>query len=634
MGFYSRKFQPAELNYPIHDKELSAIIAALEHWRTEILSLQSQLKIYTDHHSLEYFMTTKVLTRRQARWAERLADYDFLIFYRSGKQSTKPDALTRRDDVYPSPGESFAANNPQNIQPLLRQSHLMAISTSEIASISSLELLAKIKDAQEQDDKISAILSDLRKGDYPGSEHYTLANDLVMFDHRILVPDLPELQTSIVRSRHDHPSAGHPGRTKTLQLIRRDFYWPRMTHYVDRYVANCFGCSRYKRPRRKPHGLLQPLPISDKPWKSISMDFIEQLPNSGGFDAILVVVDRFSKMAIFLPCTTTTTSEDLALLFIQHIFSKFGVPQDVISDRGSKFTSAFWTSIAKSLGLKSKLSTAYHPQTDGQTERVNQILEAYLRQYLSYQQDDWHALLPLAEFACNNSEHSSTQQSPFSVVLGFNPALDIDSSDLPSQRASDFVQVRRKAQEDARKSLDIAVTRYKHFADQHRIPAPQFQLGQRVWLDCRNIRTTRPSDKLSEKQLGPFTISKVISDTAYKLDLPDHLASIHPVFHVSLLTPASDQPVPGQVQEPPPAVQVEGQELWTVAEVQDSRIRHRRLEYLVLWDGFDQEGDRSTWEPMENLAEAPDVVADFHFRYPNKPKPQDLQKSTSRRTRR
>ena len=628
IGFYSRKFSTSELNYPIHDKELGAIISALEHWRPLVLSLTSQLRVYTDHHSLEYFMSTKVLTRRQARWAERMADYDFMVYYRPGKLSSKPDTLSRRDDVYPSDGGSFADHNPQNIQPLLRQSRLMAVSTSDFSILSSLELLTKITDAQKNDPEVQRIRETLDKDT---ESHYSIDQDRLLYDNRILVPDIPELQCEVVRSRHDHPTAGHPGRTKTLQLIRRDFYWPRMSALVDRYVATCHSCSRYKKPRRKPHGLLQPLPLSERPWSSISMDFIEQLPVSRGFDAILVVVDRFSKMALFIPSTSTCTAVDLADLFMRNVFSKFGVPQDVVSDRGSKFTATFWSSLAKSLALKQNLSTAYHPQTDGQTERVNQILEAYLRHYISYHQDDWYDLLPIAEFAYNNAEHSSTRQSPFIVNYGYSPAIDINQLTMPSQRAQEYAEARKMAQENAKESLEIAVARYKRYADMQRIPAPEFRPDQLVWLDARNISTTRPSKKLAEKRLGPFRIARVISDTAVKLDLPASMPSIHPVFHVSLLTPASDAQIPGQHLQEPEPIQVDGHNEWEVGEILDSRIRYRRLEYLVLWDGFIRDGERSTWEPVCHVSHATDAIAEFHMRYPDKPKPDDIRLTTGTR---
>ncbi|MBW0591003.1 hypothetical protein O181_130718, partial [Austropuccinia psidii MF-1] len=197
-------------------------------------------------------------------------------------------------------------------------------------------------------------------------------------------------------------------------------------------------CSRNKNIHHKKFGLLKPLPIPSGPWICLSMDFITQLPLSNSFDSILVIVDRFSKMAVFIPTIASITSLDLAHLFIKNIFSKHGLPSSIVSDRGSLFVSSFWTNLCQQLKISTDLSTAYYPETDGQTERVNQILEQYLWMYFSYHQDDWNTWLPLAEFAYNNSDHSSTKQSPFFTVYGSD--LHFDSvhitQDTPSGKVS------------------------------------------------------------------------------------------------------------------------------------------------------------------------------------------------------
>ncbi len=193
---------------------------------------------------------------------------------------------------------------------------------------------------------------------------------------------------------HDHHLAGHPGVRKTIQNIGRHYWWPKPKEFVSGYIASCSGCKQAKSIHHKPFGPLRFLPIPEWPWSSISMDFIEGLPLSEGHDMILVVVFRLTKMALFIPTFKTATSIDLARLFLRNVFSKHGIPQDIISDRGKHFVSNFWSSLCDHLKIKSNLSTSYHPETDGQTERVNQILEQYLRLYVNYEQDDWASLLP------------------------------------------------------------------------------------------------------------------------------------------------------------------------------------------------------------------------------------------------
>ncbi|MBW0545782.1 hypothetical protein O181_085497 [Austropuccinia psidii MF-1] len=266
------------------------------------------------------------------------------------------------------------------------------------------------------------------------------------------------------------------------------------------------------------------------------MGFITQLPPLNTFDSILVVVDRFSKMAILIPTYGSITALDLAQIFISNVFSKHGLPVSTVSDRGSLFVSSFWTQLFKQLKISRDLSTAFHPETDGQTERVYQILEQYLRMYVSYHQDDWYTWLPLAEFAYNNAEHSSTKQSPFFTIYGRNPSFDSIhiSQDSPAGKLSTKLQ---SVQQVVKEELESAIRRFKKYADRNREIPPDFQPGDKVWLASKNINPKRPTKKLSERWLGPFEVLKKIGSHAYHLKLPQQWKTVHPVFHVSLLEP-------------------------------------------------------------------------------------------------
>ncbi|MBW0545544.1 hypothetical protein O181_085259 [Austropuccinia psidii MF-1] len=225
---------------------------------------------------------------------------------------------------------------------------------------------------------------------------------LLLFKDRVVIPSNEEIQLNIIQKHHESPLAGHPGQEKTLKLIKRVFYWAGMNQFLEDYVSSCQKCSRNKNIHHKKFGLLKPLSIPSGPWNSLSMDFITQLRLSNNFDSILVVVDRFSKMAIFIPTYGSITALDSAQIIISHVFSKHGLSQ---------------------LKISRDLSTAFHPETDGQTERVNKILEQYLWIYVSYHQDDWNTWLPRAEFAYNNAENSLKKQSPFSPFMEAIPAL-------------------------------------------------------------------------------------------------------------------------------------------------------------------------------------------------------------------
>ncbi len=246
---------------------------------------------------------------------------------------------------------------------------------------------------------------------------------MLLFENRYVLPNDKAIRLKVLEANHDSRVAGHFGQYKTLERLRQNFFWSKMDEDVKDYVRSCDVCQRDKATRRKKYGLLQPLDVPHQPWKSISMDFIVGLPESNGFTQIWVVVDRLTKMAHFIPMVTGEKSpaKDLAMTFAREIWRHHGLPSDVVSDRGSVFISGFWKELMEHLGVDLNLSTAFHPQTDGQTERINQVLEAYLRHYSNFQQDDWADLLPLAEHAYNTATSESTKVSPFFANYGFNP---------------------------------------------------------------------------------------------------------------------------------------------------------------------------------------------------------------------
>ena len=364
------------------------------------------------------------------------------------------------------------------------------------------------------------------------------------------------------------------------------------------------------------------------------MDFIVELPASAGFNAIYVCVDRLTKMAHFIPTTTEVSAEETALLFYRHVWKHHGLPTDIVSDRGAQFISKFTRRLLEIFDIKGNRSTSHHPQTDGQTERVNQTLEQYLRVYCDYQQDDWHFLLPLAEFVYNNMENSSTKTSPFFAMYGTHPKCTltiVEESNNP--RAEDFAKQIEDVRAVLKANLKTAQEQYKRSYDKHAIAAPNFQVGDKVWLNRRNIRTTRPSQKLDVKRMGPFRISKKIGDAgmAYRLELPGQMR-IHPVFHVSLLEPYVESGIRGRKQEPPLPVEVEGEVEYEVERVLDSRVVRGKLRYFVDWRGYGPES--RTWEPVEYLAHATDAINRYHRENPHRPSPQNLVGRPPRKARR
>ncbi|MBW0514057.1 hypothetical protein O181_053772 [Austropuccinia psidii MF-1] len=395
IAFESCKLLPAELNCEIHDKELLGIAWALKRWRAFLLSLSNSFEVFTDHSSLQYFMSFKVLACRQVHWAKFLFEFHFTITYCPGRLATLPDALSCWDDVYPERGVDFISKNPQNFHQVITQD---GIQESRFLSI-KVEIFSDLVDKIQKEAK------------------------LLLFKDRVVIPSNKELQLNILQKRHDSPLAGHLGHDMTLKLIKTDIYWAGMNPFIQDYVSSCQQFSRNKKIHHKKFGLLKPLQIPSGPWNSLSMDFITQLPLSNSFDSVLVVVDRFSKRAIFIPAYGMITSLQLAQISISHVFSNHSLPVSIVSDRGSLFISSFWTNLCQQHKVTKDLLTAFHTEKDGQTERVNQILKQYLWMYVSYHQDDWHTWLPLAEFSYNNAEHSSKKKSPFSPFMEEIPAL-------------------------------------------------------------------------------------------------------------------------------------------------------------------------------------------------------------------
>src|SRR6266550_2361128 len=419
VAFHSRKFKPAEINYDIHDKEMLAIVAALKEWEHMLKSCQGEFTVYTDHKNLEYFATTKVLSRRQARWAEFLAEFWFKVVYRPGLLNTKADVLSRRRDYADEAGGEAPRSLFKPGQRVVGSAHIASIRAYSLPSA----MTERFEKAGREDPDWMATLEAVRAGSDKVAAGFEEKEGLLFYENRYVLPNDKVLRLKVLEANHDSRVAGHFGQFKTLDRLRQNFFWSGMDEDTKDYVRSCDVCQRDKTSRRKKYGLLQPLDIPHQPWRSISMDFITGLPESNGYTQIWVVVDRLTKMAHFIPMVTKAKSpaKDLATTFAREIWRLHGLPSDIVSDRGSVFISGFWKELMEHLGVELNLSTAFHPQTDGQTERVNQVLEGYLRHYSNFQQDDRSDLLPLAEHAYNIATSESTKVSPFFANYGFNP---------------------------------------------------------------------------------------------------------------------------------------------------------------------------------------------------------------------
>src|SRR6266702_2657885 len=346
------------------------------------------------------------------------------------------------------------------------------------------------------------------------------------------------------------------------------------------------------------------------PFETIALDFITKLPTSQGYDSILTIMDHdCTKAAVFIPCKESITAEGVAGVTIQHLFPRFGLPLKVISDRDPRFASKFIRELCKMTGTTQNISTVYHPHTDGQSERTNQWLEQYLRFWVNERQDNWHAYLPLAEFAHNNWPNETTGESPFFVLYGFNPRADwIDKpSPMPqvALRLDQFKQARQHAQELMIKAQQSWV---KHK------DMPTYHEGSLVWLEGRHLRTNQPTAKLAPKRHGPFPIIQVMSPVNYRLELPTQW-SIHDVFHIDLLTPYRETDLHGSNYSRPVPDLVDNEEEYEVKKILDSQQfgRGRKKQYLIKWKGYPDLDNE--WVDKRNV-HAPEAIREFENQSP------------------
>jgi hypothetical protein len=350
------------------------------------------------------------------------------------------------------------------------------------------------------------------------------------------------------------------------------------------------------------------------------MDFLTDLQEltASGYTGILVIVDRLTKMAIYLPCRKDIDTPELARLFIEHVICKRGVPDNIVTDRGTQFTSRFWTRVWSHLSTDHRLLTPFHPQTDGQTERQNRTMEQYLWAFCNYEQDNCVELLPLAEFAYNNAIHASTRMTQFWANYHYHPVMPFKAPKQPSSlkseiQADTFAVGLEESHQTLRRNMQEAQAIQTKYAGGKEVV---FEVGDKVWLSMRHFRTTRPAKKLDYKRSGPYTVSKVINQNAYKLDLPYTIRK-YIVFPVSLLDRYTP-PTAGQPPSEPQPTVVDDSDEWQVDQILDSKRRYRKLHYLVQWAGYSSV--RTSWEPAENLRNAQELVDDFHREHPRKPR--------------
>ena len=741
VAFHSRKFAGPQIRWDTHDKELWAIVECFRTWRHYFEYAPDTIRVLTDHHNLKYFMTTKSLTPKQARWAEELARFDFEIEHKPGA-SNPADAPSRRpdyaegfqlgegkrlrdimlptlqnklrvwairtpkapnsnaggttagrileegspegDQTHPehianhsstgSPGNEPVTDDTSSTDPepptgvvsspearwdgeeesiaeaLHRDlrtcsSHQSAQAAAQTDAPFDLEvsgtLSEHVREVQEGDvayhrNVLNVEMGKQGKGRKGAPAWSTDPTGVLRRAGKVWIPQSKALRQALLTRNHDDPLGGHYGKDKTVELLQRKYYWPGLRADVDKHIKGCVNCQVNKTRRHKPWGFLESIPPAAEPWRHFSLDFITDLPPAKGgeieteLDSILVLVDRFTKYVRYIPVSKSITAKALAEILFEQVFIKHGPPDSLISDRGSVFTSEFWTDVCFHMNVTLRMSTAFHPQTDGQTERMNQELEAFLRMYVNYQQDDWIRFLSTAEYAYNSKIHSSHGKCPIEVAYGIKPKgfdgmpdefwlrpppedWDMNGKTPQIRRAVEgYLANRSKTWQETTKALEHSQKAQQRWYNAKRTEM-HFSVGDKVLLRSLYLKTKRPSKKLDAKYLGPFTIVKRHGKLAYRLELPPGMSRVHPVFHVSLLEkfhpPREDlnfQPGPVELEEDNEHFEVEA--ILAHKESTSGKL------FLVKWLGWGN--DSNTWEPEEHLDNC-ELLLQEYWQYPD-----------------
>ena len=566
VAFYSRKWTPAQSRYHPYYQELHMIVLAYRHWRCY---LEGQASIcYTDHKPL---VTGKVFERASvhhhnkmiADWIDSMMQFDVELRHHAGKSALGEvaDGISRRRD--------YMEELQQNAE------HMRRERLTYLQAFGNCEWARKIR---QWSDSEEAQGMDLKDG-------------FRWIGRRIWVPPDDDVKKELLRLAHSCPIAGHRGVHATWVALSRRFFWDGLYEDVQAFVGACDSCRKAKRRTTRKNGLLQPLPVANGPWTSIEMDHITGFPKVDGFDAILVVCDRFTKRVHLIPASVTDDAKSLARKFRDHVYKLHGAPSEIISDRGSAFVASFWSEVQTLLGITEHQSIPYHPEGHGQVERTNHTVEECLRLWVMESQSDWPEWLSMVEFAINNAQSSVTGYSPFELDAGVVPfrgdALDVVRDECTNEEAISWSARFTEMREHAARALEHARVRAKRRCDRSRVEWRP-KVGDLVYIDAEAMPNyVKGNRKLRALFVGPFKVTAIESAVSVRLNVPD--TNVHPVFHVAHLKKVVRSRHAAEVMPPEGIVGDHGEEEFVVEKIGDAVWRGSKLWFRVKWMGYQKE---------------------------------------------
>jgi RNase H-like domain found in reverse transcriptase/Reverse transcriptase (RNA-dependent DNA polymerase)/Integrase zinc binding domain/Chromo (CHRromatin Organisation MOdifier) domain len=591
VAFDGRKMTSAELNYTTTDKENLGLVHAMLNWRCYFEG--RKVTVVTDHHSLIHLQTQPHLNRRQARWLELLANFELEIIHRPGTQNCS-DALSRLR--YPEPSADTVA-----------LVYALAVSTGLLDA----DFLEKCRQGYASDSYYEQLSKKRHKVRHTA---FTLNDGLWYLGDRLCIPSDDGIKAIIFQELHDSVTGGHLGYAKTLESISRRFFWPGMQSDVKLYVKTCPTCQRSKHVNQRPAGLQQSIPTPKSAWEQVTLDLLTSLPvTKDGHNAAVVFVDRLTKMLHWEPCTVNVTAEGVAKLYLQSVVRYHGFARKLISDRDPRFVAGFWQELQKLLGTRVNMSTADHPQSDGQTENANKTLLQLLRCFASDNPSNWDQLLAMAELSYNSHVQMSTGKSPFYANYGRHPTMPVDLKQAERERVEDLLLNIHTAVKEVKLKLAESQQRQRSQANKRRRDV-QYHVGDRVLVSSSIFKLKNPEHKkLIPPYMGPFAVSKVCGPVDVKLELPAQLRT-HRVVHVSKIRPFYETGRFGERGAQPSIVLVDGEPEYEVEALLARKIVRGNAKYLVKWLGLDH--CENMWIRRDFLDNAMDLVREFEAHSP------------------